>query len=474
MTFQTTLYIFFAVLVFVIFFYLNYLVNKYKILANSYLNDFTQLVNITKKLKQELDSLKLKDDSEISELKENTKKLNIELKKALIKAENANFLKNAFLANMSHEIRTPLNGIIGFASLLESIYSSNEDSELFEYANNIRVSGERLLELLSNIIDISRIDANDYKIDSHNIYINEVLTPLIEKYSIKTKEKGIKFNSNIDCNILINTDKNALIRIVDNILDNAYKFTSKGFINFSCSKIGNNLINFRIKDTGVGIDPVYLNNIFDSFRQESMGYSRSFQGAGLGLPLVKKLINLLGGDIKIESEKGQGTTVNFYLTSIDNSDVFYDNSSAKEEKIVFLTTKRRPKVFIVEDDRINRALLSKMLENYADVTLAVDGVETLNIIEQNFNKKIIFDIMLFDINLPAPLDGVRLQKEIKQKYPEYENIPFVAQTAYALEQDKEKLLEEGFDDYIAKPVDSKVLIHIINRRIKFLEKNENQ
>jgi len=474
MTLQSILYIIIAIIIIVIFFYLNYMANKYKLLANSYMNDFTQLVDLTKKLKQELDNNKSKDKNEISELKENTEKLNIELKKALIKAENANFLKNAFLANMSHEIRTPLNGIIGFASLLESIYSADEDSELFEYANNIRVSGERLLELLSNIIDISRIDANDYDIEFQTININETLTPIIEKYTIKTKEKGIKLNYNIDKNINIITDKNTLIRIIDNVLDNAVKFTSKGFINFSCIDIGNSIINFRIKDTSLGIDPVYLNNIFDSFRQESLGYSRSFQGAGLGLPLVKKLTGLLGGDIKIESEKGQGTTVIINLFDNFQTEITKKNYLDKNEKTIYIQKKIKPKIFIVEDDRINRVLLSKMLENYAELSLAIDGIETLKIIEQYYNKKIIFDLMLFDINLPAPWDGLELLKEIKSKYSEYNNIPFIAQTAYALEKDKEKLLEAGFDDYIAKPIDSKVLIHIINRRIKFVDKNEKQ
>lgn len=400
--------------------------------------------------------------NEISNYKQ---KLDYELKKALIKAENANYLKNAFLANMSHEIRTPLNGIIGFSSLLETELSLNENQELFEYANNIKVSGERLLELLNNIIDISRIEAHDYQLNLAEIHLKSSLLEICSEFKIKASEKGLTFNAQIDDNYIINNDINALKRVIYNILNNSLKYTNKGFINLSCGKSQNeNEIYIRVKDTGVGIDKAYLPYIFEAFRQESLGYSRAFQGAGLGLPFVNKLITLMGGKIELESEKTQGTIVNLYFKTTESTKNYVAVNTIKQS--INPLNISNLKIFVVEDDRINRMLLKKMLENMGETVLAVDGIETLEIISEKASKNEYFDIMLFDINLPEPWDGVSLLKEIKAKHKEYQQIPFIAQTAYALEHDRDKLLEEGFDDYIAKPVDQKNLLNVILRRIK--------
>ena len=404
------------------------------------------------------------DTGNILEYKQN---LDFELKKALIKAENANYLKNAFLANMSHEIRTPLNGIIGFSNLLETELSLKENNELFEYANNIKESGERLLDLLNNIIDISRIEAHDFELTLTSFVIINELEDICSNYKLKAQEKGLTFNYQIDESITINNDKNAFKRIISNILDNAIKYTQKGFINLNCGySLEDKEMYVRIKDTGVGIDKAYLPFIFEAFRQESLGYSRLFQGAGLGLPFVNKLIKLMGGRIELESEKANGTAVSIYF------EVSQSNENILIQKEVITKTSsilsRKLKIFIVEDDRINRMLLKKMLESMGEIVFAVDGIETLKIIEEWTYKGVYFDIMLFDINLPEPWDGISLMKEIKKRWKTYRKIPFIAQTAYALERDKDKLLEEGFDDYIAKPVDQKNLTNVILRRLKNL------
>ncbi len=421
--------------------------------------------------KQESDSKNNSNNENMSQsistdnLIEYKQNLDVELKKALIKAENANYLKNAFLANMSHEIRTPLNGIIGFSNLLETELSKNENQDLFEYANNIKVSGERLLDLLNNIIDISRIEAHDYQLSISNFSIKNELQHLCNEFKNKAQEKGLTFNYQIDENIFIKNDKNAFHKIINNILFNSLKYTQKGFINLNCAySIPGKEVSIRIKDTGVGIDKAYLPFIFEAFRQESLGYSRAFQGAGLGLPFVNKLITLMGGRIELDSVKAQGTVVNIYFNVSETSDEVISPNEVIETNHSFFNNGL--KIFVVEDDRINRMLLKKMLENMGETVLAVDGDETLKLIAEYANKNIFFDIMLFDINLPEPWDGVTLMKEIKNTWKEYKQIPFIAQTAYALELDKDKLLEEGFDDYIAKPVDAKNLANVISRRIK--------
>lgn len=396
-----------------------------------------------------------------------------ELKIALKREEDANFLKNAFLANMSHEIRTPLNGIIGFSSLLEAELSRMENQELFEYATGIQQSGERLLHLLNNIIDISRIEANDLEVKLEPCNISHIITQVSELYSFKANEKGLRLNIQTLETPLALADERISSRILTDIIDNAIKYTERGFVNISSGfDIDSKRVFIRIKDTGIGIDSAYLPNIFQAFRQESLGYSRAYQGAGLGLPLAHRLINLMSGEITVDSVKGIGTTVTVYLPAelstvslkplknkVANSSVSENNSQTNDIH-----------VFIVEDDRMNRLVLKSMLQGKYKITMAEDGEETLKIIEKRYENGNTFDIMLFDINLPVPWDGIELMKVIKEKYRNYLNVPFVAQTAYAMTGDKERLLESGFDDYISKPLNQNRLISIINNNLRKFKK----
>lgn len=394
-------------------------------------------------------------------------KVDIDLKKALKNAEDANYLKNAFLSNMSHEIRTPLNGIIGFSNLLVTELSIMENEELFEYANGILQSGDRLLHLLNNILDISRIEANDMEVKLTSCKVNEIIESVADLYKFKANEKHIKFNTKYtDVPDVIADEKN-ITKIINDIIENAVKYTDKGFINVVTDYIAEDKqVVISIKDTGIGIDESYLKHVFEAFRQESLGYSRNYQGAGLGLPLAKRLIKLMNGDIKVDSSKGIGTTVKIFLkTDIEETppkqvgipkEVVTLSDSITDEKI---------NIFIVEDDRMNRLVLNKMLEKVGENLLAVDGDETIKIIGDAYEKGLIFDIMLFDINLPAPWDGIKLMHEVKKKWKEYKFVPFIAQTAYAMAGDRERLLDAGFDNYIPKPVNKNELINIIFKHI---------
>jgi signal transduction histidine kinase/CheY-like chemotaxis protein len=395
-----------------------------------------------------------------------------ELKIALKREEDANFLKNAFLANMSHEIRTPLNGIIGFSSLLEAELSRMENQELFEYATGIQQSGERLLHLLNNIIDISRIEANDMEVSLEPCNISHIITQVSELYSFKANEKGLRLNIQTLETPLALADERISSRILTDIIDNAIKYTERGFVNVSSGfDIDSKRVFIRIKDTGIGIDSAYLPNIFQAFRQESLGYSRAYQGAGLGLPLAHRLINLMNGEIIVDSLKGIGTTVTVYLPA-ELSTVSLKPLRNKAENALISEDNNTNDihVFIVEDDRMNRLVLKSMLQGKYKITMAEDGEETLRIIEKQYENGNIFDIMLFDINLPVPWDGIELMKVVKEKYKNYLNIPFVAQTAYAMTGDKERLLESGFDDYISKPLNQNRLISIINNNLRKFKK----
>jgi signal transduction histidine kinase/CheY-like chemotaxis protein len=381
-----------------------------------------------------------------------------ELKDALDNAEKANYLKNAFLANMSHEIRTPLNGILGFANLLETELALMDNPELYEYANSIEKSGERLLHLLNNIIDISRLEANDIPLKSELIEIKNTVHHVIENFHFKANEKGIKIVSQLsDANVV--ADKQTFARIMSEVIDNAIKYTEKGFVKITldCNNSKQRCF-IKIQDTGIGIDQDYLPHIFEAFRQESLGYTRQYQGAGLGLPLAKRLCQKMGGTLDINSEKAIGTTVvlSFPLHEERNVQVTSSNNV-----LPIKIPNRALNIFLVEDDAASRVILSKMLLKHATIYTACDGDEAISLAEKLLAEKTKIDVFLFDINLPAPWDGIKLLKHFKKMSDVFAETPFIAQTAYAMVGDEEKILAEGFNAYLSKPVQKESLFHAI-------------
>ncbi len=390
------------------------------------------------------------------------RKVDTELKTALQKAEDANYLKNAFLANISHEIRTPLNGILGFSNLLEVELALIDNPELFEYANSIQQSGERLHHLLNNIIDISRIEANDLemKILPHNI--NKLIREAIELYTFKANEKGIRLVNNFDHSIMVSTDRETLTRVICEVLDNAIKYTEKGFIRLDLvDKNADGKLVICIKDTGVGIDESYLPNIYEAFRQESLGYSRLYQGAGLGIPLAYRMMELMGGKIRIESQKSIGTTVYLEIPVANQENTTIISENKVNDSQIMDVVLSDLNILIVEDDRANMLLVKKMVGPYGKIHLATDGESSLSLLQNQSDLDIRMDVFLLDINLPAPWDGIKLMQAIKHRYPFYERSIFIAVTAYAMSGDKERLLEAGFNDYIPKPIDKEHLIKTI-------------
>lgn len=403
--------------------------------------------------------------SDLNEKMEERHLKDLELKKTLKKVEDANYLKNAFLTNMSHEIRTPLNGIIGFSNLLETELSLMENAELYEYAKGIQESGDRLLSLLNNIIDISRIDANDIEVEFCSCQVNESLQRVIDLCVFAANEKGLSFKAKLNDIPPVISDSNNLMRVFHIVIDNAIKYTKNGFVTITSTydETSNN-VTVRVKDTGIGMEKEFQTHLFEAFRQESLGYGRSFQGAGLGLPLAKRLIDLMHAKINITSEHDVGTTVEIIIPC-ENKSATPGETPQKKTFKMNIPVIGELDIFIVEDDRMNRMVLEKMLDKMGKTTLAVDGDQTMKIIDENYNNGHLFQVMLFDINLPLPWDGIKLLHKIKEDYKEYKNIPFIAQTAYAMSGDKERLLEAGFDDYISKPINRNELMTIIQNQI---------
>lgn len=402
---------------------------------------------------------------------EERKKVDTELTQALKEAEKANYLKNAFLSNMSHEIRTPLNGILGFSSLLEVELALIDNPELYEYASSIQQSGERLLHLLNNIIDISRIEANDLEMDIKAYEIAPLLDKCIDLYAFKANDKGIRIIKDYDDfsqALYVLTDKNTLNRVLCELLDNAVKYTEKGFIRISLSIENENDKTFAgisIKDTGIGIDETYLPHIFEAFRQESLGYSRLYQGAGLGLPLAHRMMELMGGALEIASQKSVGTSIFLSLPTTPKDEKIIQNKKDEEAEIAVLNTMelKNLNILIVEDDKSNLVLLKKMVSECGEVHTAMDGEQTIKYLEESTQKGLQFDLFLIDINLPAPWDGIKLMHAIRHRWTQYENSLFVAITAYAMIGDRERMIEAGFNDYVPKPVEKDTLIRVLKR-----------
>lgn len=403
--------------------------------------------------------------SELEEQLQQTRSKDVELKKTLKRFKDASYLKNAFLSNMSHEIRTPLNGIIGFSSLLETELALLENKELFDYATGIQQSGDRLLSLINNIIEISLIQANEIEVQFQACDVGLIIEKACEAMAFVANEKGLKFKSKHADLPLVMADNAKLMRVLHIVIDNAIKYTDTGFVTISAVyDPATHLVNIKVKDTGVGMDDTYMRFLFEAFRQESSGYARQYQGAGLGLPLAKKLLDLMHAHIQIDSKRNVGTTVSIDLPIIVSDEEM--ESSIRLKPIANLPEYDLLDIFVVEDDRMNRMVLEKILKKTSTVTLAVDGEETIKIVGERYKNKQVFQVMLFDINLPAPWDGIKLMQHIRTYYPDYKHVPFIAQTAYAMAGDRERFLDAGFDDYIAKPINKNELMTKVENQLR--------
>ncbi|NPD46224.1 MULTISPECIES: ATP-binding protein [unclassified Lentimicrobium] len=415
---------------------------------------------------EEIVRSKTKDVHQQLEIKD---KAIIHRKIALKKANEANYLKNAFLASMSHEIRTPLSSIIGFSNMLLSELSLLEKPDLYEYAQGIASSSTKLLTLLDNLIDISRVDANNFDILLQDSNLNTSLENVFQIYRIKAQEKHLTMNFVPTKIPNSKFDKSVIEKIISLIIDNAIKYTKHGFINLSTLfKAKEELIIIRIKDTGVGIDDKFVPVLFDPFRQESLGYSKNQQGAGLGLPLVKKLLALIDGDITVKTKKGEGSVFSIYLPYLkaeQNTIATPQKTKQKKVNTPNLKLKRTPKILVVEDDKMNRLVFKKMLGDISELHICSDGDKAISYVQNHFDNKDHFDIVLMDINLPAPWDGIELSKELKSRHKGLQETPFIAQTAYAMAGDRERMLKSGFDDYISKPIERSELFHIIENNL---------
>ncbi len=377
----------------------------------------------------------------------NRKKAENALKSAKLKAEESDSLKTAFIHNISHEIRTPMNAITGFTALLGEPEIDKETSQ--SYIDIILQSSDHLLAIISDIMDISNIEANIVKIVRMNFNLNSVLKTLYEQFAPKAGEKNLslEYKPFVDSeDVLILTDKTKLIQIISNLLSNAIKFTHNGYVKFGYN-LKDDFIEFYVSDTGIGISAEYQSRVFERFFQVQYSDTRLYEGTGLGLSISKAYVELLGGKMWFSSEPGKGT--NFYFNiPLVNSDS-QEINVIKSEIVEKLAFKDKKTILVAEDVDSNFLLIKYFLtEPNINVLRAFNGKEA---VEKCLSDKDI-DLVLMDIKMPL-MDGYTAVKLIRETN---QNIPIIAQTAYS--DDYEEALKCGCTDYIAKPFDKKNLL----------------
>ncbi|WP_405611442.1 chemotaxis protein CheB [Polaribacter sp. Asnod1-A03] len=390
------------------------------------------------------------------------KKIEAELVKAKQKAENANIHKNYFLANMSHEIRTPINGIIGFSELLKE--NNITQQERGSYIDIIDGNSKQLLNLIDDIIDIAKIEANELKISQQNCDIYE----LIKHIEINTNQLKItknkpeitvkSFTPEEAKGLIISTDTHRLRQVITNLLNNSLKFSEKGEIYFGFNIVDDEL-HFFVKDEGMGIPKNKLKEIFHRFKQVNYNDTAKYGGTGLGLSICKGILQKMGGDISVESIFKEGTTFKFTIPL-----EIIETKKEREEKIKKKLTKddnsflNNKTILIAEDDKIVRLLYSLFFkETDANIVFAVNG--KLAVEEYQKNKKI--DLVLMDISMPE-MNGFDATKKIIEINPD---VKIIMQSAYAMHDEKEKCFNLGCKDYLTKPISKKILFKVLQKWI---------
>jgi len=393
------------------------------------------------------------------------KKIEEELIKSKEEAEEANKLKSSLLANMSHEFRTPLNGILGFTQLLKDELVGKDELEMLE---KITRSGKRLMNTLNSVLTLTELENENYLITQSQIDLSIFCQQIKSLYEITARDKKLELYFDIkNENIQIKCDENLLTKIVSSLVENAIKYTREGSVRILLeSKVSNDNKKFaiiKIKDSGIGINLENHDIIFREFKQLSEGYRRDFEGLGLGLTLARKMANLLGGDIFVESTIGIGSAFSVVLPMDSKSGNIQVKQILLEE--FSSSTVADPifsdyKVLLVEDNPLNIEVVQRFLSKICNVSFARDGLSAIEMATEND-----YCLLMIDINLGQGMDGLEVLKQLKNM-EKYATIPSIALTGYASDTNKRDFLSKGFSHYLAKPFEKRELVKLIKGILK--------
>ncbi len=395
-----------------------------------------------------------------------------ELKIAKEKAEEMNRFKSVFLANMSHELRTPMVAMLGYSEILKN---EIENQNLKDMANEIYESSHRLMNTLNLIIDLSKIEANKEVINLIELDVVSIAAEEFEFFKHLAVRKKLQLKTELPNEPIITLlDERMLRQIISSLTNNAVKFTNEGNVSLSISKEYeepyNQHVVIKISDTGIGIPKNNQSTIFDAFRQISEGFSRIFEGTGLGLTVAKKFVEMMQGSINVESEFGIGSTFIIKFPVIRKFEIQPINMDLDQMKIEFLENKINdtiPQLLLVEDDQSNAGVIKFFLETLFKVDMVLTGEEG---IKKAGTKK--FAAILMDIDLGTGMSGLEATRKIR-KIPGYERIPIIAVTALAMRGDREKFLTEGCSHYISKPFKKEDLVNLIKEAVEQSKEKAN-